>query len=368
MTEHKNDNQTEEVQDEQVEASPFSHKKMNECTLGARLRTLREVEELSRQEVAEQSHVREEYVAALEEGRFDDLPAAVYVRGFLRAMARALSARPEQLVALYDRELGIKTNVSKRQNVQQEESSATGPKARKIHLYAALFTPKQFIAIVSGVFVIAAVVYLYVVLRSFVGAPLLVIFTPESGAHVEMSEVRLEGKTDPSAVLTVGDAEVIVGQDGSFMTDVFLREGVNEVIVRATNRFEKTTQETVNVQYVNPRPLPVATAPDVAPSSVQLVVRIDDARTWLDISVDGEAVLTQTVDAGFEQTFEGEEIVVTSGGGSRTMVSRDGGEFAPLSEEAGLARDVRFALEGAADSTQSDAREASAPEQETVVE
>jgi len=322
--------------------APFAHKKIDTCTLGARLQTLREVEKLTQEDVARASRVRVEYVRALEEGRFDDLPAPVYVRGFLRMIARVLRTHEKQLITLYDREVGITQNVHKKNHTQQQ---ATGPLAQKIYLYRSFLTPRHVVSVVAGVFVLGGVFYLYTVLHSFVSAPFVVVAAPQDGATVQSADIVVQGTTDPAAVLTVNGEEVVVGQDGHFETHVFVQEGVNEITLVATNRFDKTTQKTVSVRYTNPQPQPRAVTPEAVPETVTLTVRIVTARTWLNVRVDGEVVLTQTVDAGFEQTFEGKEIVITSGGGARTLVSRDGGDFAPLADVPGLVKDVRFARE-----------------------
>lgn len=319
----------------------FAHKKMNKCTLGARLQTLRSVENISQDRLAKKTHIRVEYVKALEEGRFDDLPAPVYVHGFLRVIAVVLSTRSEQLITLYDREIGIKENTDKKESIKT--TVATGPRASKIHLYQAFLTPRQVFSAASIALAFGGIFYLYTVLHSFVGAPFVVIATPMDGITVEMAEVSVKGTTDPAAVLFIGGEDVIVGQDGHFETQVFLREGVNDIVIRSTNRFDKTTEKIFSVRYVNPHPQPkIQQIPITTSERLILFVRIETARTWLDISVDDEAVLTKTVDAGFEQIFEGDEIVITSGDGARTMVSRDGEIFVPLADVPGLAKDVRF--------------------------
>ncbi len=317
----------------------FEHKKINKCTLGARLQTLRKVEGMSQKELAQKTQVRREYIEALEEGQLDKLPASVYVHGFLRVIATALSTDARKLIALYDREIGIEENIGKKNNAKKRY--ATGPQSAGVYLYQALFTPRQVISAVSIILILAGIFYLYTVLRSFVGAPFIIIKTPTEGMVSTENEINVEGSTDPDVSLNISGEDVIVGQDGDFRTQVFLKEGVNDIVLRATNRFNKTTERKISVQYSNPQPRQEEVVAQ-EPQKAHVIIRIQSKRTWIDVRVDGKSVLTQTVEPGFEEAFEGDAVVITSGGGARTMVSYNGGEFEPLAQSPGLVRDVEF--------------------------
>ncbi|HLQ61894.1 MAG TPA: helix-turn-helix transcriptional regulator [Candidatus Acidoferrales bacterium] len=68
---------------------------------GAALAERRAARGLSLEQVAAATRIRPAQLAALEEGRFDDLAAPVYVRGHLRAYAGFLDLDPEPLLAAY---------------------------------------------------------------------------------------------------------------------------------------------------------------------------------------------------------------------------------------------------------------------------
>lgn len=72
--------------------------------LGAILRTSRERKGLELDDVAEVTHVRKEYLKALEEGRYADLPEDVYARNFLRLYAQAVGLESEKLLDMFARE------------------------------------------------------------------------------------------------------------------------------------------------------------------------------------------------------------------------------------------------------------------------
>jgi cytoskeletal protein RodZ len=59
-------------------------------TVGDQLRTAREAQKLTIQEVAEATNMRADHVRALERGDFSPFPAPVYVRGSVRTYAKLL--------------------------------------------------------------------------------------------------------------------------------------------------------------------------------------------------------------------------------------------------------------------------------------
>lgn len=60
--------------------------------LGRKLRLLREGQGFSFEDVERATHIRAHFIAAIEEGRFEDLPERVYVRGFIKSYCDFLSA------------------------------------------------------------------------------------------------------------------------------------------------------------------------------------------------------------------------------------------------------------------------------------
>jgi flagellar biosynthesis protein FlhG len=68
---------------------------------GAELREIRQRLNLAVETIAEKTKIRRAYLQAIEEERFGDLPAAVFVRGFLREFARCLGLPGDEVTGLY---------------------------------------------------------------------------------------------------------------------------------------------------------------------------------------------------------------------------------------------------------------------------
>ncbi|MEO7795282.1 MAG: RodZ domain-containing protein [Thermoanaerobaculia bacterium] len=70
-------------------------------SFGSWLRHQREARSVSMREIADNSKISLRYLEALEQDRFDVLPAPVFARGFLREYARVVGLNPDEVVNLY---------------------------------------------------------------------------------------------------------------------------------------------------------------------------------------------------------------------------------------------------------------------------
>jgi helix-turn-helix protein/uncharacterized protein DUF4115 len=70
--------------------------------IGSSLRSARERRKLDVADVARTTHIRERYLQALEDERFDALPGEAYVKGFLRTYADQLGLDGQQFVEEYN--------------------------------------------------------------------------------------------------------------------------------------------------------------------------------------------------------------------------------------------------------------------------
>jgi len=76
--------------------------------VGDLLRTVRIQRKLSLDEIAERTFIKQHYLEALESGRFNHLPAAVYTTGYIRQYARALNLDETPLVQSYQQQCQVR--------------------------------------------------------------------------------------------------------------------------------------------------------------------------------------------------------------------------------------------------------------------
>src|SRR6185436_2677405 len=71
-------------------------------SVGGFLRDLRARRGVSLDEIARKTRVAPRYLEALEADAFEDLPAPVFIRGFIRAYCQALGESPHEALSYYD--------------------------------------------------------------------------------------------------------------------------------------------------------------------------------------------------------------------------------------------------------------------------
>lgn len=114
--------------DSSFEITEEETRKEDAIRIGVLLKETREKKQLSIATVAQSLRLNEEYIIALEEERYDDLPAAPYVRVYLKALATLLGLNPEPLLQSYAEYKGasfISTDNERRDtltiNIQEEQ-------------------------------------------------------------------------------------------------------------------------------------------------------------------------------------------------------------------------------------------------------
>jgi transcriptional regulator with XRE-family HTH domain len=73
-------------------------------SLGARLRELREAQNLTLEQLYVRTKILPKYIEALENGRWDLLPGQIYVKPFVKSLSDALNADYKELCALIDKQ------------------------------------------------------------------------------------------------------------------------------------------------------------------------------------------------------------------------------------------------------------------------
>lgn len=274
----------------------FIRKKVESLTLGEKLKKLRQQYRMSYLEIAKATRIQAKYLEALENGEYEKLPAEVYVRGFLRSYARYLGLDDEAFLKLYDKERNIRANLG--QEKPEKEL------LRYPAMNAWVVTPRAALIVLIVLILGGTFLYLFSEFRSFVAEPRLVILEPVSGATIEGAGIVVRGKTDPGVDITVNGEPVFVGSDGTFTESLTLQAGLNRITVQATNRFEKTKEESIAVES-RPREESNPDRDTIETSSgYSFAVRARDQS--VDVTVaNGETILySGTLLPGKEERFE----------------------------------------------------------------
>lgn len=214
---------------------------MKTRSVGELLKSERLKHRLSLEETAKRSRIRVAYLEALEDNQFQLLPAATFVKGYIKAYSRLFGFDAQPLLALLRRDF---------------KESAKGTLVPREFIKPVLKKRRFWTPVTAAVVVIAivfATLLSYVSLQwyKFNQPPNLLVTTPADNAFVA-SQVIVEGKTQPEAVLTVNDQPVAVDGEGNFKTEIYLpREGLSTIVIESSDRRGKSRaiQRSVYVRF-----------------------------------------------------------------------------------------------------------------------
>jgi transcriptional regulator with XRE-family HTH domain len=118
-------------------------------SIGRYLRGERELRKFSLEEVSKFTRIKEHYLNAIEEDRYDLLPSAIYVKGYLTAYARYLGLDPNDTVLRYQRYLKELTIIEEKRLEQQKPEPP-----RQVSFSAKRAMPYLVLAILSTMIVL----------------------------------------------------------------------------------------------------------------------------------------------------------------------------------------------------------------------
>jgi len=322
----------------------FVKKSVGTLTLGEKLKKFRDERRVSLSDISRLTKIPLKYLEYLDKGTYEKLPADVYVKGFLKNYAELLGVDEHILIRLFEKEKGISKNLREKNGKGEE-------KKRPVNISSFVITPKIIATSAILLLILAGVVYLYKEFGSFSDNPRLVILSPEKNYSTSGNSVIIEGVTDEDGKVFINNQPVLVDENGKFRENLTVQAGTSAINVRAVNKFEKETQETLTIQSTFQETVTESKPPDnknviSENKGVKIEVRVDPGPVWLSVETDGNLVFSGTMLTGATQSFAGEsKIVVNSGNGKATLLKLNGQDIGSLSQDSGAIRGVTFTPE-----------------------
>lgn len=214
---------------------------MKTKTIGEILRSEREAKHLSLSQLAKKTKIKLRYLSALEENRFQDLPAATFVKGYIRTYAEVLDFDHQPLVALL------------RRDFKESAKGCLVPRdfIKPVMKRRQFWQPATFLVMGLALVFLSLVGYVGIQWHRLNRPPALEITAP-APEELVASRVLVRGQTDNDAIVTVNSQPVALQPDGTFRTEILLtREGSNTISVEAKDRQGRSTleQRTVRVKF-----------------------------------------------------------------------------------------------------------------------
>lgn len=201
-------------------------------TVGQILREHRENKLITIEEVEKHTRIRKELIQALERDDYDRLPPPTFVQGFIKNYGKFLNLDTQKLLAVFRRDFE-----SKKHPPVVMQSFSKPIKERKLRI-----TPSRVIGVAIALIIIGFFSWLWLEYRQYVGAPKLVLTSPQDQQSVDIPTVIVEGSTEPEVKVTVNDQEVGVDRFGHFREEIKLSSSVNDIVVTATSRFGQSAR------------------------------------------------------------------------------------------------------------------------------
>lgn len=210
-------------------------------TIGEMLQEEREKHRLSLEKLSQRTQIKLKYLQALENNQFNQLPAATFVKGYIKTYACFFGLDHQPLIALLRRDFkeSVKGRLVPREFIK--------PVLKKQQFWR------------PATFVILGLATIFLSLAGYVGfqwyqltkPPSLTINRPTENELVA-ARVKVEGQTKPDTIVTVNTQPITLQPDGSFQTEVYLpREGISTISVEAQDRRGKSTlvQRMIRVKF-----------------------------------------------------------------------------------------------------------------------
>lgn len=304
------------------------------------MKKIRSERRFSLSEISKNTGIQSRYLEYLENGEYERLPADVYVKGFLKTYAAYAGLSEKTLIKLYEREKGIQKSIKK---IDDEESFI-----KPLNFSRFVITPKIIVGSLITLFVLLGFFYLYKEVNDFVSTPRLIITRPADNEIIEGRMVNVKGLTDKNSEVFINDQPVLANDEGEFSEDVGLQEGLNTIVVKSKNNFDKETTRSLSVRAdIEDQPADEEEQKSeegiMDEKTINMEITVRPNPTWLSVEADGSVVFSGTLLPQAVQKFEAKEkINVTTGKGNNTYIKVNGKDIGVLSEEPGIVRDVTF--------------------------
>lgn len=204
--------------------------------LGKKLRQLRLSAGFSFDELELKTKISVQHLRNLEKGKFEHLPAPVFVRGFLQKWARATNGNANELQYMYAQNTHSKPPQHKFESIS----------FRTFHLPSLRYF---FVVLCVGC---AVALFSYIYYTQFIAArdPQVQITYPLDVDSVSLTqEVRIQGNTQNVDHLTVNNTPVALNHNGAFLHFYTLEQGLNTVSFIATNQKGEQVKIIRNILY-----------------------------------------------------------------------------------------------------------------------
>ncbi|MCF7860464.1 helix-turn-helix domain-containing protein [Patescibacteria group bacterium] len=190
---------------------------------GENLKTARLKKRMPLEEVAKKLKIRLEYLAALEQEEYGQLPSGLYGRKFLKEYCRFLNLDYKKVLTL---------------TPLNEETTDENPFSKKIlRKHNFLMFPKLIRNLIFIILFLTCILYLLVYFRRLISPPNLSVEYPDKNLVTTELILQVRGKSDPETEISINNTSIMSAQDGSFSQEIKLKQGLNKLTISAKKKY-----------------------------------------------------------------------------------------------------------------------------------
>ena len=195
-------------------------------SVGKLLKEAREKKKVSLREVEKQIKVREQFIRALEEDKWYTFTSRIYVTGILKNYARFLGLDERKILAFFRREYERSEEIKFKEKISTSYLSSDSKKT--------LLAGFIFICIVL-------VGYFTYQLFQYLKPPEVHIVSPTNTIFKRELTVKVIGKTEKEAVITIMGERIYQNEKGIFEYNMLLKKKENPLLIEVIGANGKKT-------------------------------------------------------------------------------------------------------------------------------
>jgi transcriptional regulator with XRE-family HTH domain len=207
-------------------------------TVGDQLQLARSGAGLTLKKVSKKTKINIKYLSALEKGEYDKLPAGLYERKYVKEYAAFLNLDAKKILEEYDKEKKIVVE-------NKNPGFFSEFRIKKVNF---IIFPKIVKGLITILVVGVCFGYIGYCLYDFISSPELTIAAPRDNMITKENTILIAGETEPEVEVYINGNSILTGQNGSFKTNIDLREGVNNIQITAEKKYSR--KKVINKQIL----------------------------------------------------------------------------------------------------------------------
>lgn len=312
----------------------FITKKVQTQTLGEYLIACRKALGFSISEVAQLSQVQPKYIQALEEGNFQVLPAGVYVKGFLKNLAKVYRIKEEGVLEQFLHEQQVQNNL---------ENFGEIGNPKKFVLPRFILSPRTLAIGSAALLGLLSLAYLYFQISSLKRPPALEVFSPEKDEIANTSLLLVRGRSEPGASVYLNNQALVTDAEGEFRENLSLAPGSNQLVIKAVNKFGQETTVTRSIILEEKAIAGVSTGTMGQPEILTLEIKVGPSSAWIALEADGIEKYSGTMLSNSAKVVTAQnKITLTTGNAGATRIILNDKDLGILGKEGEVIRDIEF--------------------------